>query len=245
MDKTPGRHAADRSDALLLELVRQLAAELRRQSGVAPVSLDSLLERDLGFDSLARVELLARIEQAFGVSLPEQALTTAETPRDLLRAVQGCTSAASAGRAGAAAGQTVGLSRPQRISTQVLPAALDEAQAAPDTTDNLVALLDWHVRAHPGRPHITVNEASLTSGEEQEEILSYAALQDGARSVAAGLRAHDVQPGQAVAIMLPTSLDYFFCFYGILLAGAIPVPIYPPLRASQIEEHLRRHARIL
>ena len=257
MDKTPGGHATDRPDALMLELVRRLAAELRRQSGVVPVNLDSLLERDLGFDSLARVELLARIEQAFGVSLPEQTLVAAETPRDLLRAVQRCTSAAGAGdgmdaggratqgavagHAGAAAGPL----HPQRISTEVLPAALGEAQAAPDTTDNLVALLDWHVRAHPERPHITVNAASLTSGEEQEETLSYAALQAGAHNVAAGLRAHDVQPGQAVAIMLPTSREYFFCFYGILLAGAIPVPIYPPLRASQIEEHLRRHARIL
>ena len=159
MDKTPGRHATDRPDALLLELVRQLATELRRQSGMATVGLDSLLERELGFDSLARVELLARIERAFGVSLPEQALAMAETPRDLLRAVQGCTRAAAAGP-----------TQPQRISMQVLPAALGEAQAAPDITDNLVALLDWHVHAHPDRPHITVNEASLTSGEEQEEI---------------------------------------------------------------------------
>ena len=97
------------------------------------------------------------------------------------------------------------------------PSAPDAAQAAPDTTDNLVTLLDWHVRAHPGRAHIT-----LVNGDEQEEILSYAALQAGGRNVAAGLRAHDVQPGQAVAIMLPTSREYFFCFYGILLAGAIP-----------------------
>jgi len=241
MDKASGRHATDRPDALMLELVQRLAAELRRQSGVAPVCLDSLLERDLGFDSLARVELLARIEQAFGVSLPEQALVTAETPRDLLRAVQGITGTARARHAGAAAVP----GRPQKISADVLPATQGEAQPAPDATDNLVALLDWHVREHPNRPHITVNEASLTSGEEQEVTLSYAALQAGARNVAAGLRAHDVQPGQAVAIMLPTSREYFFCFYGILLAGAIPVPIYPPLRASQIEEHLRRHARIL
>src|SRR3970282_393337 len=92
MDKTSSRHATNRPDALLLELVRQRASERRRQSGTATVNLDSLLDRDLGFDSLARVELLARIEQAFGVSLPEQALVTAETPRDLLRAVQGCTS---------------------------------------------------------------------------------------------------------------------------------------------------------
>ena len=31
----------------------------------------------------------------------------------------------------------------------------------------------------------------------------------------------------------------------VLLAGGIPVPIYPPARLSQIEEHLRRHVRIL
>ena len=34
-------------------------------------------------------------------------------------------------------------------------------------------------------------------------------------------------------------------FYGILLAGGIPVPIYPPARLSQLEEHLRRQMRIL
>src|SRR4030067_1094777 len=106
----------------------------------------------------------------------------AGAPRELLRAVQGCPSPA-------AAVQTTGSTRPRRISTEVLPAAPGEAQAAPDSTDNLVALLDWHVRAHPERPHITVNEASLTSGDEQEETLSYAALQAGGPQVAARRRA--------------------------------------------------------
>jgi 1-acyl-sn-glycerol-3-phosphate acyltransferase len=45
--------------------------------------------------------------------------------------------------------------------------------------------------------------------------------------------------------MLPTSPGYFFSFFGILLAGGVPVPIYPPARPQQIEDHLRRHARIL
>ena len=46
----------------------------------------------------------------------------------------------------------------------------------------------------------------------------------------------------AVALMLPTGADYFFGFFGILAAGGIPVPIYPPARPEQIEDHLRRHA---
>ena len=45
--------------------------------------------------------------------------------------------------------------------------------------------------------------------------------------------------------MLPTSLDFFVAFFGILYAGAIPVPIYPPMRLSQLEDHLRRQAGIL
>ncbi|MDP1536105.1 MAG: acyl-phosphate glycerol 3-phosphate acyltransferase, partial [Burkholderiales bacterium] len=50
---------------------------------------------------------------------------------------------------------------------------------------------------------------------------------------------------QMVALMLPTGPGYFYSFIGVLLAGGVPVPIYPPARPSQIEEHLRRHAGIL
>ena len=76
----------------------------------------------------------------------------------------------------------------------------------------------------------------------REDEISYAALRAGAMKIAAGLMAYGLQPGQSVAIMLPTSHDYFFCFFGALLAGGVPVPIYPPARISQIEDHLRRHA---
>ena len=73
----------------LLRQVREVAAELRPHLSQTPVTLDSLLDKDLGFDSLGRVELLVRIERAFGIALPENAFANAETPRDLLRAVLG------------------------------------------------------------------------------------------------------------------------------------------------------------
>ncbi|OZA92651.1 MAG: hypothetical protein B7X57_07560, partial [Erythrobacter sp. 34-65-8] len=47
---------------------------------------------------------------------------------------------------------------------------------------------------------------------------------------AAGLQGLGLQPRQTVAIMLPTSREYFFAYFGVLLAGGIPVPIYPPAR---------------
>lgn len=208
---------------VLLETVRQLAAELHAHSrGEMSATLDSSLERDLGFDSLWRVELIARTERAFGISLPEQVLVNAETPRDLLQAV--LTAAPSA----------MPLRGMQRSD------APTRVQAEPVDALTLPEVLDWHVRAHPHRTHITLLDETA-----REAVLSYAALQKSALEIASGLLEYGLQPGQSVAIMLPTSHDYFCCFIGALLAGGVPVPIYPPARASQIEDHLRRHAGIL
>ncbi len=213
------------STEVVLAQVRELALELHpRRERSLRVTLDSALDRDLGFDSLSRVELLLRLERAFGVSLPEQLLASAETPRDLWRALL---SAGAAGRRGPAA--------------QVMrAAALDELEGAPHAAGTLPEMLDWHAHSHPQRPHVY-----LYGDGEEPEIITYAALADGARALAAGLQARGLLPGQNVAIMLPTSRDYLFSFFGILLVGGIPVPIYPPLRPSQIEDHLRRHAGIL
>ncbi|HEY9150978.1 MAG TPA: acyl carrier protein, partial [Gammaproteobacteria bacterium] len=66
----------------ILMVLEALAAELHRQRGRGKVfGLDSHLERDLGLDSLARVEFIARIEEHFGVNLPEQVYGEIETPR--------------------------------------------------------------------------------------------------------------------------------------------------------------------
>ncbi len=208
----------------LLDIVQRLAIELHPgRKPAARATLDSALDRDLGFDSLSRVELLLRIERTFGVSLPEQATMMVETPRDLLRAVL----------SGHATGQ------PAAVAT-VSIVAPGKVAAVPVEADTLLDVLDWHVHNNPQRPHIY-----LYGEEDEPETITYAALFDGALAIAAGLQAHDLQPGQSVAIMLPTGRDYLFSFFGILLAGGIPVPIYPPARASQIEEHLRRHASIL
>ncbi len=45
--------------------------------------------------------------------------------------------------------------------------------------------------------------------------------------------------------MLPTGREFFAAFYGTLRAGGVPVPLYPPARPSQLEDHLRRIAGIL
>jgi acyl carrier protein len=80
---------------VVLDTVQQVVRELHPQDerAVSP-TLDSTLERDLGLDSLGRAELLMHLERACGVHLPEHILATADTVRDLLRAVQGATGSA-------------------------------------------------------------------------------------------------------------------------------------------------------
>lgn len=226
MSRGKPENEASRSNdagAKILDVTRRLVAELHPQPVAREITLDSLLDRELGFDSLSRVELLARTERALDVSLPERTLATVETPRDLLRAVQ-------AARPGL----------PPSIAAPHPPPPPGATELPPPEANTLLAVLDWHARAHPARPHIHL----ITETGEEEEI-SYATLQRRANAVAVALRERGLLPGQTVAIMLPTSREYFFSFYGVLRAGGIPVPIYPPMRVSQIEEHLRRHARIL
>jgi len=203
-------------------------AGLLRESGQArrdvPVRLDSSLERDLGIDSLARVELMMRLERAFDVRLPEHLLATAETARDLLRAVRAGGARAPEGALAATPIAQTGIGR----------------EDLPDGAATLVDVLDWHVAAHPDRVHVVL----LADGEHGEPM-SYAELRAEAARVAAGLADLGVEPGDAVAIMLPTSREFFRVFFAILLAGAVPVPIYPPARVSDIEEHLRRQSGIL
>ena len=70
------------ADAFLAQ-VRELTLELHPgRQNAARISMDSALDRDLGLDSLARAELLLRLERRFGAGLPEQVLAAAETPRD-------------------------------------------------------------------------------------------------------------------------------------------------------------------
>ena len=204
----------------LTDIIGAMLAELR--GGAAPpVALDAELERDLGIDSLARAELGLRIEQAFGVRLDEEGVLEARTVQDLADAL-----AAAAPRLAPA------------LAIKALP--VQELREHPQQAGTLLEVLDWHAARHPERVHLT-----LLEGDAEAHRLTYGELGARTRAVARGLRRRGVEPGQAVAIMLPTSPAYFPAFLGVLAAGGVPAPMYPPFRWTQIEEHLRRQTRIL
>ena len=72
--------AAEPDDPVLARLREHLAHQARR-----PVGSRSLLDADLGVDSLGRVELAAFIERAFGVRIPDTQLAEIETVGALAR----------------------------------------------------------------------------------------------------------------------------------------------------------------
>jgi 1-acyl-sn-glycerol-3-phosphate acyltransferase len=216
--------AAELIEQALIAIVRELAGELHPQRATSlAISPASRLEQDLGIDSLARTELNLRIERHFGLRLAAERLGAAETIADLIPAIDEAHAHAAI--------------------AQAKPEPLRPLPPVPAATDakTLIDVLDWHVARHPDRLHLTL----LQDDKSILGTLTYSQLATGAREIAAGLAARDIVPGDRIALMLPTSLEFFLTFFGILYAGAIPVPLYPPLRLSQIEDHLHRQAGIL
>ncbi|MEP9325054.1 AMP-binding protein [Paraburkholderia phymatum] len=221
-DDAVGRSSANARR--LLEIVDAFAAEMSPgRHKPPPAGLGSHFERDLGLDSLARTELLNRIEKTLGVRFPLELFGQAITPGDLLRALDGRTT----GRPNAPTGA---------IALDAPGGALDPAADA----GTLVEALQWHASRRPERTHIV-----LLDEDAAPHAMTYAALHEAALRVSRGLRQIGVNPGDTVALMLPTGSDYFACFAGILLLGAIVVPVYPPAQSARIDDHLARHAAIL
>lgn len=217
--------AAEEKEAFeLIEIIRTLGAELKvRSRSLEALTLDSSFDSDLGLDSLARVELLARIERRFGIKLPDRVFAGVDTPRELLHEIL---------RAGHAKE-----SRPFAVPEAVPQAASADVSQQAQT---LVEVLEWHARVHPDRPHL-----KFYRDDEEEDLLTYGQLRAGAQRVAAALQRLGLKPGDRVSLMLPTGRDYFMAFMGVLVGGGVPVPIYPPVRLQQLEDHLLRHRGIL
>ena len=208
-------------EATVLETVRALLRELGTAQAADRVGLRSSLERDLGLGSLERVELLVRLESALAVRLPEAAAQTAETPGDWVGAIL-----------------AVG---PETRADSRWPIAQPPREAAvpPLEAATFAEVLRRQTEIDPARVHI-----HLLDGDTGQDI-SHAQLYESAGRVAAGLVASGLRPGETVAIMLPTCADFFSSFLGVMLAGGIAVPIYPPARLNQLEEYVRRQALIL
>lgn len=206
--------------AVLAE-VRGLLQELGSARTAERASLESSLDRDLGLGSLERVELLVRLERRIGSRLPESGAQTAETPGDWARI-------ALNSRDGAAGSSRWPIVQPH-----------GEAHPPPEEAAAFTQVLLRQAERDPARVHVHLLDQD--SGQD----VSYGQLHTSAARVAAGLVSSGLQAGETVAIMLPTCMDFFSSFLGVMLAGGIAVPVYPPTRPNQLEAYIERQALIL
>ena len=75
--------------------------------------------------------------------------------------------------------------------------------------------------------------------------ISWSKVVTEAQITAAKLRAAGIQPGDRVALIYPTCREFFAAFFGASWAGAVPVPLYPPVRLGRLEEYAARTARMI
>ena len=85
----------------------------------------------------------------------------------------------------------------------------------------------------------------LLDRAERESWYSWAEIWDRVVATCGGLQRVGVEPGDRVALVFPTSIEFIDAFFGTVLAGAVPVPLYPPVRLHRLDEYSSRTARML
>ena len=80
---------------------------------------------------------------------------------------------------------------------------------------------------------------------EHEQTIPWSEVRARAQRMAGALAERGIRPGDRVAMVLPTGPDFMDAFFGTLLAGAVPVPLYPPVRLGRMDEYTRGTARML
>ena len=96
-------------------------------------------------------------------------------------------------------------------------------------TFNLATILRESRCAAPGKPLC----------HSQHTTLTYEQVDEASGRVAAALLALGLRRGDRVAVQLPNVPEFLLCYFGILKAGLIMVPLNPLLKGREIAYHLR------
>lgn len=80
---------------------------------------------------------------------------------------------------------------------------------------------------------------------ERATHLSWQALADRAARAGGALRAAGVLPGDPVVLLIPTEVGFGDALLGCIATGAVPVPLYPPVRLGRIDEWVDKTVRMI
>jgi cyclohexanecarboxylate-CoA ligase/acyl-CoA synthetase len=98
--------------------------------------------------------------------------------------------------------------------------------------DTLTRWLARHVRERPDAPALAFQDILLSWADVEQKVLS----------IAAGLRARGVAPGDVVALQLPNTPEFVFSYLAIARLGAVTCTLHMPYRGAEVQA-LMRHSR--
>ncbi len=205
----------------VMEIVRELLQQQGKERAAANLKPTSSFERDLGLASLDLVELMVRCEAKLEMELPDEIAEQADTPAGWAKAIQQGTQEKSA----------------ESVYRIVPPSG--SIAPEPVTAQTLVDALRWHAEHTPGKTQVHLLEAGAGRGVTCGQIL------DVAETVARGLLAQGVERGAPVAILLPNGEDFLYAYFGVILAGAVPMPLFPPADVTRLCEYMERQSNLL
>ncbi len=223
---TPAAIAAAKPAVVALEtqivgIVRELLVEQGKERAANSITTKSSFQHDLGLSSLDLVELVVRCETRLDIEVPEEIAEQADTPAGWAKAIEQGSEQNTA-----------------QSAYRIAPPSHDPV-ALPVNAHTLVDVLRWHAAAAHGRVHIHLIHEGDGRAITCDQLLS-SASQAGRGLVSLGLVRND-----PVAILLPTGADFFDAFFGVMLAGGIPVPIYPPVDPARLTEYVDKQMHIL
>jgi len=206
----------------LIEVTNQLLSE-SGEPYKREITLDASFTRHLGIDSLGRAELFQRIEKSFDITVPDRLLAEADTLRDIATYLH-----------------EAGPNIKAPIKARIITSHGERSRVDPSGAMTLLDVLLLYGEKSPDKAHIY-----FQTEEGREEVITYGQLLTSSLRVAQALRERGLKEGETVAIMQPTNPGFFYTFFGTLLAGGIPVPIYPPFRMHMLEAYAKTEAHIL
>lgn len=104
--------------------------------------------------------------------------------------------------------------------------------APPSTLQEMVLGLDHESRG-------------MTFGGAENLPVTFAELAVRAREVAGGFLGAGAKPGERVILVLPDEREFVEAFLGAVVAGLVPVPLFPPFMLAQLDSYLSHTERIV
>ena len=95
-------------------------------------------------------------------------------------------------------------------------------------------------RAALTQKHIRVLEEA-----DRSLAIPYSVLHGEALAIGGALAARGLAPGSRVALVVPDVADFIRAFFGIVAAGLVPVPLFPPAQAGDLPTFTRQSRHIL